>query len=167
MDRIGRAMPVASQPFRPGAPIVPELAAGVVIFGDDDRVFLLHQASEDRWCLPKGHVDPGESLETAALREVREEAGFEHVRIDGELREVTYRFFHPRRAVNIYKAVVYFRGRTEEREARIEPIFDRGEWVDLDEAVRRVQYGADKSVLEAARMAERPAAGAASGPRKG
>jgi len=144
-------MPVSALPYRPGAPIVPELAAGVVIFGDQDRVFLLHQADEDRWCLPKGHVDPGESLEAAALREVQEETGFEHVRLDGELREIEYRFFHPRKATNIHKSVVYFAGRTDERAARTEPIFDRHEWVPLGEAIARVRYPADRSVLESAR----------------
>jgi len=144
-------MPVSSLPYRPGAPIVPELAAGVVIFGDGPVVFLLHQQDEDRWCLPKGHVDPGESLEGAALREVREETGFERVQLTGEVREVAYRFFHPRKGVNIHKSVVYFRGRTTERDARTEPIFDRWEWVGLEEAIRRVPYPTDRSVLESAR----------------
>lgn len=152
-------MPVSTQPYRPEAPIVPELAAGVVIFAaEDGRLFLLHQADEDRWCLPKGHVDPGESLESAALREVREETGFEHVQLEGELREVTYRFFHPRKATNIHKTVVYFLGRTAERSPRLEPLFDRSEWVEPVEAVRRARYATDREVLEAARRhTEKPA----------
>jgi diadenosine hexaphosphate hydrolase (ATP-forming) len=154
-------MPVSSQPYRPDAPVVPELAAGVVIFGSGDgRVFLLHQADEDRWCLPKGHVDPGESLEGAALREVREETGFEHVRLEGELREVAYRFFHPRKGTNVHKTVVYFTGQTDERTPRLEPIFDKAEWVDPGEAVRRVPYATDREVLSAALRRSRATAGA-------
>ncbi|MGI0130696.1 MAG: NUDIX hydrolase [Thermoplasmata archaeon] len=140
-----------TEPYRPDAPIVPELAAGVVLLGaPEPTVFLMHQSDEDRWCLPKGHVDPGESLSAAALREAKEEAGFERIVLDGELPEVSYRFYHPRRAVNILKTVVYFLGRTVERTPRLEPIFDRAEWTTLAEAVHRVQYSTDRDVLEAA-----------------
>jgi 8-oxo-dGTP pyrophosphatase MutT (NUDIX family) len=131
---------------------VPELAAGVVIrLEPDGTLFLLHQTDDDRWCLPKGHVDPGEGLATAALREVREEAGFEKVELEGEIGEVSYRFYHPRRGLNVYKSVVYFLGRTRERRAKLEPIFDRYEWVSPQEAVRRAKYPTDRQVLEAAR----------------
>ena len=157
-------MPVTTLPYRPDAPIVPEIASGVVIFGSDGKLFLLHQAEEDRWCLPKGHVDPGESLESAARREAHEETGFEQVKLEGELREVSYRFYHPRRALNVHKTVVYFLGRTAEWTPRLEPIFDRGEWVELAEAVRRVPFATDREVLEAARRHPRAPAGVAATP---
>ena len=53
-------------------------AGGVVVRTDAGRPrFLLVQASRnpDHWVLPKGHIDPGESAEEAAVREVREETG--------------------------------------------------------------------------------------------
>ncbi|HSS20027.1 MAG TPA: NUDIX domain-containing protein [Pyrinomonadaceae bacterium] len=52
-------------------------AGGVVFRRQDESTLYLVVSSSDKqnWVLPKGHIDPGESAETAALREVTEEAG--------------------------------------------------------------------------------------------
>lgn len=55
----------------------PKVAAGVV-FSCDGGVLLLQRAihpSYGKWVFPGGYVDRGEMLESAALREVREESG--------------------------------------------------------------------------------------------
>ncbi len=51
-----------------------EAAGGVVVAGDG-RVLLVHRPRYDDWTLPKGKLDPGETFEAAALREVHEETG--------------------------------------------------------------------------------------------
>jgi 8-oxo-(d)GTP phosphatase len=112
-------------------------------------VLLLHQTDEDRWCFPKGHVDPGETLPAAAAREIREETGFTSVTLDGELGEVSYRFYDPQKGHNVLKTTVYFLARTPERSARPEPIFDRYEWVSVPVALERVPYETDRRMLEA------------------
>ncbi len=50
-----------------------EAAGGVVV--RDGMVLLVHRPRYDDWTLPKGKLDPGESFEDAALREVEEETG--------------------------------------------------------------------------------------------
>jgi len=50
-----------------------EAAGGVVLH--DGRVLLVHRPRYDDWTLPKGKLDPGETSEQAALREVLEETG--------------------------------------------------------------------------------------------
>jgi 8-oxo-dGTP pyrophosphatase MutT (NUDIX family) len=42
-----------------------------------DELLLVRSRDGRHWVLPKGHIDPGESAEQAAAREVREEAGVE------------------------------------------------------------------------------------------
>jgi len=52
--------------------------AGAVVFREREaQVLFLVVSSSDglNWVLPKGHIDPGETAEIAALRELEEEAG--------------------------------------------------------------------------------------------
>jgi 8-oxo-dGTP diphosphatase len=52
------------------------LAAGGILqrrVGTDVEIAVIHRPSHNDWGLPKGKVNPGEALETAALREVLEE----------------------------------------------------------------------------------------------
>ncbi len=56
----------------------PSHAGGVVVkTGDGQAQFLVVSAKRapDEWVLPKGHIEPGESAEQTATREVLEEAG--------------------------------------------------------------------------------------------
>ena len=43
----------------------------------EERQYLIVEASRSKgiWVLPKGHIEPGETPEAAAVREVEEEAG--------------------------------------------------------------------------------------------
>lgn len=71
--------------------IDPKLAAGCLITRDG-RVLLVRRAIEPgygTWVFPGGHVDRGETVEAAALRETREEAGVE-AEIDGLLGLYSY-----------------------------------------------------------------------------
>ena len=63
---------------RPMNQEIPELvpSAGVAVRDDDGRILLVQRADDGTWCLPGGHVEPGESWEQAARRECLEETGW-------------------------------------------------------------------------------------------
>jgi 8-oxo-dGTP diphosphatase len=65
------------------------LAAGGVVVRDDGRVAVIHRPRYDDWSLPKGKLDPGESFEDGAVREVLEETGVRG-RIVAELEPTSY-----------------------------------------------------------------------------
>lgn len=143
-------MPVRSEPFRPDAPIVAEIAAGAVLLTESGaETLLLHHRDEGRWCFPKGHVDPGETLAVAARREIQEETGVSDVRLASELIEVSYRFYRPAAKVNVHKTTIYFRAYTRTRETHPESTFDRAEWVSLAKARELVPYDSDRRVIDA------------------
>ncbi len=51
------------------------VTASAVVLGDDGRVLLHRHKRLGIWLQPGGHIDPGESAEQAARREVAEETG--------------------------------------------------------------------------------------------
>jgi 8-oxo-dGTP pyrophosphatase MutT (NUDIX family) len=59
-------------------------AAGGVV-ARDGRVLVLRRPTRDEVRLPKGHIDPGESARQAALRETREESGYQVLEILDDL----------------------------------------------------------------------------------
>ncbi len=58
------------------------LGARVAVFDDNNHVLLVKQSYDPHWTLPGGGVDRGETIEQAAIRELREEAA---IRPAGEL----------------------------------------------------------------------------------
>jgi 8-oxo-dGTP diphosphatase len=71
---------VVSFPTPAKADARPVLAASIAVFRPDGRVLLATRTkppASDLWSLPGGKVEPGETLEAAALRELMEEVGVE------------------------------------------------------------------------------------------
>jgi 8-oxo-dGTP diphosphatase len=113
-------------------------AGGVVLRGD--AVLLVHRPEYDDWSLPKGKLDPGESWEDAARREVEEETG-----LDCEPGEEVGRTFYTD-SQGRSKEVRYFR--MEPRgEAQAQNEIDEVRWVALEDAGAVLSYDRDRDLL--------------------
>jgi len=77
--------------------------------GDAVEVVLVHRPQYDDWTLPKGKLDPGESYESAALREVEEETGLT-CRLGPELPSTSYADKNGRRKLVRYWAMTVISG---------------------------------------------------------
>jgi 8-oxo-dGTP pyrophosphatase MutT (NUDIX family) len=126
-------------------------AGGVVVRGGDVVVIVpTRRAADGRkvLALPKGHVDPGESPEQAAEREVREEAGVE-ARLVTRLGEV--RYWYQRDGRRIPKLVTFFlfdyvSGDIADHDHEVE----EARWMPLDEAGRSLSYKGEREMVRRA-----------------
>jgi len=127
-----------------------KLAAGGVIVdysGSESRVLLVHRPIYDDWSYPKGKLEPGETVEEAALREVREETGLE-CRIIRKLAVTRYDYKTRTTGRLKPKAVHYFlmelvSGGLEVPNDEV----DLADWLDLAEAKQRLSYAQDRELL--------------------
>ncbi len=106
------------------------------------EVILVHRPRYDDWSLPKGKVDPGETDEEAAIREVREEASVE-ARLGPELPTTTYLDRSGKRKRVRYWAMTASGDPAGDNEV------DEAVWVPLEEARARLTYPRDVVVLDA------------------
>ena len=137
---------IRSVTVKPGAPVRPTVSSGAVIMSPERRILLLRRADEDIWCLPKGTVEPGETISDAAIREVREETGLQ-VKLLQPLHEVRYAYFWPPAGVNYDKTVVYFLAEPIGGRLTPEAGFDEGRWVTRTEAMRLLHWPNDLDVV--------------------
>ena len=127
-----------------------EKSCGAVVFrryhGNTELLLIKHTAG-GHWSFPKGHVEPGETEEQTAVREVLEETG---IRIDicPGYREVVR--YSPRR--DVQKDVIYFLGRARNYDfTPQESEIARIRWVEMSIAHSFLSYDNDKQLVNRAR----------------
>lgn len=100
--------------------------------------------------LPKGHPEPGEAPEQAAVREAREEAGVE-AEVIGPLGEV--RYWYRRSGRRIAKVVAFYllRHRAGDPAAHTDFEVQEARWMPLAEAASDLTYEGERRMAARAR----------------
>jgi 8-oxo-dGTP diphosphatase len=123
------------------------LAAGGVVWRRDDEgrleVAVVYRPKYDDWTLPKGKLDPGETFEQAALREVEEETGL-RCRLGRPLEDTEYRDRHDRP-----KLVKWWEMEVESGEFSPNKEVSELLWLTPVEARKRLSYDRDKELTTA------------------
>lgn len=126
-------------------------AGGVVHRTREDaelEVLVIHRPKYGDWTLPKGKLDPDETVEHAAVREVHEETGYA-TEIERRIGETAYRDRNGRP-----KRVTYFSMRPTGGEFAPNDEVDEVRWVTLGEAKELLSYSHDRDLV--AQVAQGP-----------
>jgi 8-oxo-dGTP pyrophosphatase MutT (NUDIX family) len=122
-------------------------AGGVVVRGDETIVIVpARRGAQGQRVLglPKGHVDPGETPDLTAAREVREETG---VDADLVVKLGEVRYFYQRDGKRIFKRVTFylFRYRSGSLDDHDDEV-EEARWMPLEQAARALSYDGEREM---------------------
>jgi 8-oxo-dGTP pyrophosphatase MutT (NUDIX family) len=131
-----------------------ETSAGGVVYrveraedGSVRPVFLLIRDSYRNWGFPKGHLEKGELPEAAAMREVAEETGLQHLELRGPIETIDWYFRFRGRL--IHKLCYFYLLETDQSDTS--PQLAEGitacKWLPYEEAQKAVSYSNAREVL--------------------
>lgn len=133
-----------------------QVSAGGVAFrwrDSEPEIAIVSVKPKLRWQLPKGIVDPGESPQVTAVREVREEAGVEADLIKLiETIEYWYRSVKYGKPIRYHKFVHFYLLEYKSGDvANHDHEVEESRWVSFDEALRLLDFKSERDVVEKAR----------------
>lgn len=129
------------------------VSAGGLVYrheGTATEVIFISKLNGKVWCLPKGHVERGESFEQAAQREVQEETGVVAT-VRQKLGDVQYWYYDKWEKKRIFKIVHFFLLTYEKGDPRNhDREVDDARWFKLETAKPLLTYPSEKQIFQKA-----------------
>jgi len=124
--------------------IVREPTAGGIVFrmtpDERDIEILLIQDSKNRWTIPKGHVEPGETAKQTAIREIGEESGLKNVEVLAWLGKIHFKYRRLEKLV-LMTTQVYLVQSVDKNERPTKEKWMNGiRWFSFAEALDAIEY---------------------------
>jgi len=123
-------------------------AAGGVVYNTKNEALLIFRRNS--WDLPKGKMDPGETKEETAVREVQEETGIQSIEL-GEAIHTSLHTYKNRKGKRVLKPTYWYRMRTTEENLvpQTEEDIEKAVWEDLSGFMKTspIIYNSIKEIL--------------------
>ncbi|QQS64709.1 NUDIX domain-containing protein [Candidatus Saccharibacteria bacterium] len=124
--------------------VVRERTAGGVIFRRNKTTnqieILLTADAKDRWTIPKGHIEEGESPRQTAEREITEETGLQKMKIIGWLNKVSFQYRRNQSLVLMTTEVFLVQALGDTDALNPEEWMNGIRWFSVNEALDKIEY---------------------------
>lgn len=123
--------------------IVREPTAGGIVFRRSktgEVEILLIQDAKDRWTIPKGHIEEGETAQVTAKREIGEEAGLKEVDVLGWLGKIHFRYRRLDKLVLMTTQIYLVRAKGDTDAIQKEDWMNGIKWFTFHDALDAIEY---------------------------
>ena len=124
--------------------IVREPTSGGIVFrmtpDHKDIEILLIQDSKNRWTIPKGHIEPGESAKQTAIREIGEEAGLKNIEVLAWLGKIHFKYRRMEKLVLMTTQIYLVRALDDKEQPTKEKWMNGIKWFKFGDALDAIEY---------------------------
>ena len=123
--------------------VVREPTAGGIVFRRNKQnqlEILLIQDAKNRWTIPKGHIEEGESAKECAQREIGEETGLMDVKVLNWLGKINFRYRRQQSLVLMTTEIFLVKAQGDTNKIVPEDWMNGIKWFSTAEALDKIEY---------------------------
>lgn len=123
--------------------VVREPTAGGIVFRRNKQnqlEILLIQDAKNRWTIPKGHIEEGESAKQCAGREVGEETGLKELKVLNWLGKINFRYRRQHSLVLMTTEIFLVKALGDTDDIQPEDWMNGIKWFSTAEALDKIEY---------------------------
>ncbi len=123
--------------------VVREPTAGGVVFQHSAKnqiQILLIQDAKNRWTIPKGHIEKGESPRQAAEREIKEETGLTDIKVGSWLGKINFRYRRAQSLVLMTTEIFLAEAKGTKNNLKPEEWMNDIKWFEALDALDKIEY---------------------------